>query len=545
MRPDRFLDAVQSLIDEPIGAELLGLGPAVAVAALRDGTFAMLVSAGFGEPEALEAVLRDFVRDQSSSNLKLIVIGGDEQYRRMLQRVQPSMMLGRVVQAFALDDSGTPWAGARSRLDSPIGVALATVGAREQPRAIDPAALASLVAVPSATDRAHGAAARAFVESTRRGVPIVTLVILGLVGVMFGLEWWWGGTEFVPTLVRMGANGTTAYDGEPWRLLSCAWLHAGPLHVLVNAYVLYSLGGFLERLLGGTRLVVLYAAAALGGGLASAALSDAGLSVGASGAIWGLLGASVALAWRPAGLIPAAILPAVRRNALVNVVINLAVSFMPAIDVMAHLGGGLVGAGLVLAGVLTAGVTTQPRGHRGPWAVAAAIAALAMLSAPIIAMIHDRPWAIFDDQQVTHPLGQGATIELPAALGPITITNDGAQRLVEAGQPLRDRGALTLVIEPIGGELGFPEELEQGFAEFSDVLTGVPDGAEVVGGRRLTDGARHRGFEEHFRFDNGLEILVTYQLHLTAKVRVEAVFWSAHPEVAQELRTAANSLTIP
>jgi membrane associated rhomboid family serine protease len=512
---------------------------------MRDSTVTFVVDGAGDDAAHIEAALEDFLTQARDADLKLVVVGGDERWRAVLSRLQPRMMMGRVVQVFALGDDGEPWVGARTRVDSPVGAVLAEVGARTTPREVDTAALGARVKRLTHAERAHAADVHAFVQSTREGTPVATFVLIGLVAVMFGLEWLWGGTEFIPTLLRMGALDDTVFDGEPWRLLSAAWLHAGPLHVLVNAYVLYSLGGFLERLIGAPRLVVLYAAAALGGGLASAALSSAVLSVGASGAIWGLLGASVALAWRPSGLIPDAVLPAVRRNAMVNVVLNLAVSFLPNIDMMAHLGGGIVGAGLVLAGVLTRGVSTRPRAHAQAWLVAAVVSGALLGLASVAAITSGQPWVILTAGQATHDLGNGVTITAPAALGPADVHREQGRAEASIGDPLRDRGALTVVIVEHGDALAVPDELDAAFAEFRDDEVGGPPGGERGAEREFFEGPRSRGFIERYRFDNGIEMMVAFALHPTANTRVEALWWASRPEVEAELRAAIVSLSIP
>lgn len=85
-----------------------------------------------------------------------------------------------------------------------------------------------------------------------------------------------------------------ALDNEWWRLVTSAFLHGGWLHIAFNMYVLYALGPSLERVLGHSRYLVLYLMAALGGAVCSYAFSDVmTVSVGASGAIFGLMGALV------------------------------------------------------------------------------------------------------------------------------------------------------------------------------------------------------------------------------------------------------------
>jgi membrane associated rhomboid family serine protease len=546
MGPDRFLDTVATLLEEPLDGELLGLAPTIGIAALRDGTFAMVVSARVGGADEVEAIARDFVRSNSAQNLKIVCVGGGAEHRAALERVQPAVMLGRVVQVFAIDRSGEVWAGARSRLDSPMGTMLRTVAGRAEPRAIDPHELRAKIVTPTEQDRAHAEEAHSFVETTKRGVPNATLGALAIIVTMFGLEWMWGGTELVPTLVRMGANGKWALEGEPWRLLSSAWLHAGVLHVLVNSYVLYSLGGFLERMFGMSRFIVLYVMAALGGGIASAMLSDAALSVGASGAIWGVLGASVALAWRPADLVPAAVLPQFRRNAVVNVLINLAISFAPNIDMMAHFGGGLVGAALVLTGVITRGVTRDAATSTKPWTFAAVVTGAVMVAAPIIALVVGRPWLLFAPGNTTHELADVATVRLPTQIGAPTVNRDVDYVEIEAGDILRDRAAVSIVVKPLPVPLA-PEDMEAAFEEFKGLPTESPEGAEQVGGREVDVGKGDgpRTFVERYDIPNGLTLLTIFQLHPTATARIDAIYWSEHEGTGQELRAAARTLTIP
>lgn len=106
------------------------------------------------------------------------------------------------------------------------------------------------------------------------------------------------GTEVA---VRMGANvhDLTLGQGQLWRVLTSAFLHANALHLGMNMAALFSLGGLLERLLGPWRLVGLYLASALASGLLSAvALPSGVISVGASGAIFGLAGLLLAPRFR-------------------------------------------------------------------------------------------------------------------------------------------------------------------------------------------------------------------------------------------------------
>jgi len=126
-------------------------------------------------------------------------------------------------------------------------------------------------------------------------------------------------------------------DGEYYRLLSAAFLHAGVLHVALNMFALAQLGPVLESSLGRARFLALYLLSALGGSVLFYALAPpATLAVGASGAIFGLFGAYYVVVRRlggPTGSI------------LTLLVINLVITFtIPIIDWRAHLGGLVTGA---------------------------------------------------------------------------------------------------------------------------------------------------------------------------------------------------------
>jgi rhomboid protease GluP len=163
------------------------------------------------------------------------------------------------------------------------------------------------------------------------------------------------------TLVRAGALYRPAIEGgEWWRLYTSTFLHGGLLHLAVNMYGLYLLGTFTEDVLGSARFLAVYLVAGLGGAAASTWLGRAALSVGASGAILGLLGALVAALVLDRPRLP----PAARRALLVNLVmlgaIQLYIGFVvPMIDNAAHAGGLAAGAAASFAltpgGLLGAG----------------------------------------------------------------------------------------------------------------------------------------------------------------------------------------------
>jgi membrane associated rhomboid family serine protease len=125
--------------------------------------------------------------------------------------------------------------------------------------------------------------------------------------------------------------------GEWWRLFTSAFLHGSFIHIAFNMYVLFFLGPTLERILGHTRFIVLYLLSAIGGSVASYWFSDLQtVSVGASGAIFGLMGALIVAGRRLRYDI---------KQVLFLLAVNVAIGFFsPGVDWRAHFGGLVVGA---------------------------------------------------------------------------------------------------------------------------------------------------------------------------------------------------------
>ena len=124
--------------------------------------------------------------------------------------------------------------------------------------------------------------------------------------------------------------------GEPWRLLTAAFLHIGLLHLGLNMLALLVFGSELERQLGRVRYLILYFVSALGGSTAIQLFGDPVRPVaGASTAIYGLLGAlGVLMALRRQDV----------RGILVLLAINVFISFLPGVSLLGHLGGLATGA---------------------------------------------------------------------------------------------------------------------------------------------------------------------------------------------------------
>ncbi|MDA0713199.1 MAG: rhomboid family intramembrane serine protease, partial [bacterium] len=144
-----------------------------------------------------------------------------------------------------------------------------------------------------------------FKERIQKSNNYVTIALLILIAFFFLLEEIWGGSAYSPTLVRMGANSKDlVHQGEYWRLLTSVFLHGGYLHVFFNGYALVVLGMFVNRIFGNWQFLNLFILSGLIGSVVSLGIGQATLSVGASGALWGLFGASAALSVLPSRLLP-------------------------------------------------------------------------------------------------------------------------------------------------------------------------------------------------------------------------------------------------
>ncbi|KAM3739764.1 hypothetical protein ACB098_08G046800 [Castanea mollissima] len=145
------------------------------------------------------------------------------------------------------------------------------------------------------------------------------------------------------TLMKMGALEVdkVVHEHQAWRLFACIWLHAGVFHILANMLSLIFIGIRLEQEFGFVRIGLLYVISGFGGSLMSALFIQSRISVGASGALFGLLGGMLSeliTNWTIYANKLAALL-----TLIVIIIINLAVGILPHVDNFAHIGGFLSG----------------------------------------------------------------------------------------------------------------------------------------------------------------------------------------------------------
>lgn len=130
-------------------------------------------------------------------------------------------------------------------------------------------------------------------------------------------------------------------SGEWWRLLTAIFLHADFLHIAFNGYALYTFGTRLESIYGQGRFLALYLLSGVSGSALSFALSPR-VSVGASGAIFGLIGGLAVYFYRYRKQMSAGSRPLA--NLVTIALYNLFYGFIaPGIDNWGHLGGLLAG----------------------------------------------------------------------------------------------------------------------------------------------------------------------------------------------------------
>lgn len=170
-------------------------------------------------------------------------------------------------------------------------------------------------------------------------IPIITYIIISICVTMFVLCFFVGnGPSDVKTLVFMGANSSYyTKAGEYYRLLTCIFLHAGFAHIICNMYSLIVIGPQVESFYGKLKYLFIFLVSGICGSILSLVFSSSNIvSVGASGAIFGLLGAIIYFGYHYR-----VYLGNVLKSQIIPVIIlNLVIGFMiSGIDNFAHIGG--------------------------------------------------------------------------------------------------------------------------------------------------------------------------------------------------------------
>jgi membrane associated rhomboid family serine protease len=204
-----------------------------------------------------------------------------------------------------------------------------------------------------------------FGARVRAGAPVVTYVLIAVNVVMFALQ-----TISHDVQSALVMHSPAVAGGELYRLLTSAFLHYGPLHLVFNMWALYVVGPPLEAALGRLRYTALYLLSALGGSVLVFLLASLGAATaGASGAVFGLFGAAFVVGRR---------LRVDVRWIVALIVVNLVITVVaPNISWQGHLGG------LVTGAVVAAAYVYAPPTSRVAVQIGATVAVLAVFTALI------------------------------------------------------------------------------------------------------------------------------------------------------------------
>ena len=215
--------------------------------------------------------------------------------------------------------------------------------------------------------------------------PRVTTILIGI-NVAVYLAMVLSGTSAIepstPDLVKWGADyGPWTLHGQLWRALTSNYVHGGIIHIGLNMWCLWNLGSLAERIFDRWTYFLTYTACGLAGSLASLWLHPRIVSVGASGAIFGIAGALIAALYL--GRLP--VHPTALRGTLKSLITFAAYNLLfgaaiPFIDNSAHIGGFLTG--LAIGGALARHLMSPPSIRKvwklGIFSIAAVMLAMAV-----------------------------------------------------------------------------------------------------------------------------------------------------------------------
>jgi rhomboid protease GluP len=400
------------------GVVLLEDGPTESLLRLPTGDWILLRSVSEGDPgegARLSERIASLARTLRAS-MSLLAVG--------VPRAPRAPLFSRL-RVYAVSRAGAvrgpSFVGRASAIRAILGSAVRRLRAPDA-REIRPEERAALLERGAALRSSGGDEAR-FWSRLEGQTPWALYSLGGAIVLVFLLESFWGGSEFSPTLYRMGADVPGTLLREPERLFAAAFLHIGIVHLLANLWALQVFGDFLERVLGTAAFLVLYAFSAVVGSLVSVAFGTAGLSAGASGALWGLMVGGFVLSYSKD--LPPALRARIRARGWQPILLNLAISFAPGIALSAHMGGGLAGGVLVLLwNSLPEGALPGVRRALAPVAL---LLSLLMAASVGAAILRGRPWELRGPSSFveTRLPRTGRTVELPSALGPLRGAPDG------------------------------------------------------------------------------------------------------------------------
>ena len=187
------------------------------------------------------------------------------------------------------------------------------------------------------------------------GFPFITSILIMFIVACSGWVFWRTNSLMVVSaadLLKFGGDfKSLTFSGEEWRLWSSTFLHCGLIHLAMNVACLWSFGPLLERIAGRVKFLSLYLISAIGSSIVSMNYNDYTVSIGASGAIFGIFASLIVyvVVMKNRFGFSGELVWAYFKNAMIFIGINLVYSMQPGIDMAGHVGGLAAGA---VAGLL-------------------------------------------------------------------------------------------------------------------------------------------------------------------------------------------------
>jgi membrane associated rhomboid family serine protease len=481
-------------------AVLVERSPGRASLRLTSGEQVILITCPAGTPPSeLRPAFDSAVQRAAAPIVHVVAVGGDPGVARELKRCAPFWQLRRRFGFYHVDGAGS----IRRVTGQRLARLYQAVDAADRMQAPGDDYFAPYLA----QGQQRHAEERQLDAALGNRFPWLTVTLGAVCVILFALGQSWADGNFPLVLYRMGANsGAAVRAGEVWRLVASMFLHLNAMHIAVNMLALAAFGPVLERLLGWQRYLLLYGLSGLGGGIASALLSHAGFSVGASGAIWGLMAAGLGLVLRPRGLLPPLRLQQARRRAIAPLAINFLYSFRPGVDTWAHFGGGLVGFALMVTGVITLGVDPlwtegaegaelrRRRRSSGNLTLAAVVFGILLVASLVLALVAGRPWQasappVLERVRVADT---GVVVQMPDIMSrsPHVETMDKV-RVFDYGN-LRDEPIVVELVVAVLPSRVLDEQLDEFLQSLQSVMqnAALPEAQRQGDARIVTVGAR-------------------------------------------------------
>ena len=179
----------------------------------------------------------------------------------------------------------------------------------------------------------------------KKNIPIVTTILIIINIAVFLVMEFTGSTENTQFLYEHGAMYWPAVleDGQWYRLITHMFVHSGANHITKNMFMLGILGYQIEKEYGPIKYLITYFVSGIGGAVLSAliemSLGEAVVSVGASGAIFGIFGVMLVMIFKNRQRMGQVSAP----RLIILFVLMVFGNMEEGVDVMAHLGGALIG----------------------------------------------------------------------------------------------------------------------------------------------------------------------------------------------------------